>query len=37
MENQRAEGLSKSDVIRCFRRLIVHEVFNALEEDLLQD
>jgi transposase len=35
MERRRAEGLSKSDVIRCLKRFIAREVFNALKKDLL--
>ena len=35
MERRRAEGLSKRDVIRCLKRFIAREVFNALKLDLL--
>jgi len=35
MERRRAEGLSKKDVLRCLKRFIAREVFNALNEDLL--
>jgi hypothetical protein len=37
MERRRAEGLSKRDVLRCLKRFIAREVFNALKQDLLQD
>ena len=30
MERRRAEGLSKRDVVRCLKRFIAREVFNAL-------
>ena len=35
MERRRAEGLSKRDVVRCLKRFIAREVFNALKQDLL--
>jgi transposase len=35
MERRRAEGLSKRDVLRCLKRFIAREVFNALKLDLL--
>ena len=35
MERRRAEGLSKRDVIRCLKRFIAREAFNALKQDLL--
>ena len=35
MELRRAEGHSKRDVIRCLKRFIAREVFNALKLDLL--
>ena len=35
MERRRAEGLSKRDVVRCLKRFIAREVFNALRQDLL--
>ena len=37
MERRRAEGLSKKDVIRCLKRFIAREVFNALKLDLLKN
>ena len=36
MERRRAEGLSKRDVLRCLKRFIAREVFNALKLDLLK-
>jgi len=35
MERRRAEGLSKRDIIRCLKRFIAREVFQALKRDLL--
>lgn len=35
MERRRVEGLSKRDVIRCLKRFIAREAFNALKLDLL--
>jgi transposase len=35
MERRRTEGLSKKDVLRCLKRFIAREVYNALREDLL--
>jgi transposase len=35
MERRRTEGLSKKDVLRCLKRFIAREVYNALKEDLL--
>lgn len=35
MERRRTEGLSKKDVIRCLKRFVAREVFNALKRDLL--
>jgi transposase len=35
MERLRAEGLSKKDVLRCLKRFIAREMFNALKADLL--
>lgn len=37
MARRQAEGLSKRDVLRCLKRFIAREVFNALKEDLLQN
>ena len=37
MERRRAEGLFKMDVIRCLKRFIAREAFNALRQDLLQN
>jgi transposase len=37
MARRQAEGLSKRDVVRCLKRFIAREVFNALREDLLQN
>ena len=37
MARRRAEGLSKMDVVRCLKRFIAREVYNALKLDLLQD
>ncbi len=34
MERPRAEGLSKKDVLRCLKRFIAREVFQALKQDL---
>jgi transposase len=36
MERRRADGLSKRDVLRCLKRFIAREVFNALKLDLLE-
>jgi transposase len=33
---RRADGLSKRDVLRCLKRFIAREVFNALKLDLLE-
>jgi len=35
MERRRAEGLSKKDIIRCLKRFVAREVYNALKLDLL--
>lgn len=35
MARRRAEGLSKKDIIRCLKRFVAREVFNALKKDLL--
>ena len=35
MERRRAEGLSRRDILRCLKRFIAYEVFNALKQDLL--
>jgi transposase len=37
MERRRADGLSKRDVLRCLKRFIAREVFNALKLDLLKN
>jgi transposase len=37
MARRRAEGLSKMDVLRCLKRFIAREVYNALKLDLLQN
>ena len=37
MARRRAEGLSKMDVVRCLKRFIAREVYNALKLDLLQN
>jgi transposase len=37
MARRQAEGLSKRDVLRCLKRFIAREVFNALKEDLFQN
>jgi transposase len=36
MARRRADGLSKMDVLRCLKRFIAREVYNALKLDLLQ-
>ncbi|CAM5453320.1 hypothetical protein TPAU25S_03405 [Tsukamurella paurometabola] len=36
MERRQAQGLSKKDVLRCLKRFIAREVYNALREDLLR-
>jgi transposase len=36
MARRRAEGLSKMDVVRCLKRFVAREVYNALKFDLLQ-
>jgi len=35
MERRRKDGLSKMDVLRCLKRFIAREVYNALKLDLL--
>jgi transposase len=35
-QRRRAEGLSTRDIIRCLKRFVAREVFNALKEDLLK-
>ena len=35
MARRRADGLSKMDVLRCLKRFIAQEVYNALKMDLL--
>jgi len=37
MTRRRAEGLSNMDVVRCLKRFIAREVYNALKLDLLQN
>lgn len=37
MERRGAEGLSKKDVLRCLKRFIAREMFNALKADLLSN
>jgi hypothetical protein len=37
MERRRVDGLSKSDLLRCLRRFIAREVYNALKLDLLEN
>jgi transposase len=37
MARRQAEGLSERDVLRCLKRFIAREVFNALKEDLLRN
>ncbi|MGB8195868.1 MAG: IS110 family transposase [Acidimicrobiales bacterium] len=37
MARRRAEGLSNMDVVRCLKRFIAREVYNALKLDLVQN
>jgi transposase len=37
MARRRADGLSKMDVLRCLKRFIAREVYNALKLDLLEN
>ncbi len=34
VQRRTAEGLSKKDAIRCLKRFIAREVYNALKHDL---
>jgi len=34
MQRRLAKGLSKKDVLRCFKRFVAREVFNNLRTDL---
>jgi hypothetical protein len=37
MARRTLDGLSKRDVVRCLKRFIAREVFNALKLDLLEN